>query len=113
MQKNRAASESDARKYEETRNCELVVYRSGIDDLNQIKLRRLAVWRGVPIKRDSKSVQASTLRAECKAAWDLDKTYLGGRTAVPPPPPSGTPAKSYKSSDAYKTHKSSTVQSST
>ncbi len=97
------------RYYAEKRNSELVVNRWGVDNLKQKELQRLGVYLGVTVQ--NKSVQ--TLKVECKAAWELDKTYLTGRIAVPPPPPPGTRAKSYKSSDAYKVHKSTPQPSST
>ena len=98
------------RKYEEQRNSELVVNRFGVDNLRQKELQRLGVYLGETVKGKSVPCAHPTLKAECKTAWDLDRTYLGGRITVPPPPPPGTKAKSYKSSGAYRVYKSTTVK---
>ena len=97
----------DQRRYEEIRNKDLAVRRSGIDNLKQKELQRLAVWLGVPVWKAS----MATMKDGCRAAWDKDETFLGDRIQVPPPPTSGTKAQSYKSSEAYKTYQSRTVQS--
>ena len=96
------------RAYEEQRNEELVVRRSGIVNLKQKALQRLAVWLGITVMNK----QVETLKAECRAAWDRDMTFLSDRIEVPPPPPAGTRAQSYKSFEAYKSYQSRTVQSS-
>ena len=88
------------RKYEEQRNSELVVHRLGVDNLRRKELQRLAVYLGITVQNK----QVATLKAECKAAWDLDMTYLDRRITVPPPPPRGQIARSYKSSEAYKAY---------
>ena len=105
MQTAKAAD--DQRRYEEKRNKELVVRRSGIVNLQRKELQRLAVWLGVPVRNE----QVETLKAGCRAAWDRDITFLTDRIEVPPPPPSGTRAQSYTSSEAYKSYQSRTVQS--
>ena len=105
MQTAKAANSQ--RAYEDQRNKELVVRRSGIVNLKRKELQRLAVWLGITVMNK----QVETLKAECRAAWDRDKTFLTDRIEVPPPPPSGTRAQSYKSSEAYKSYQSRTVQS--
>ena len=93
--------------YENQRNGELVVRRTGIVHLLQKPAQRLAVWLGLTVMNKP----VDTLKAECRVAWDLDKEFLGDRIEVPPPPAPGTRAKSYKSSEAYKSYQSRTVQS--
>ena len=103
MQTAKAANSQ--RLYEEQRNDELVVHRTGIVHLLQKQLQRLGVWLGITVMNKL----LEPLKAECRAAWDLDKNFLGDRIVVPPPPARGTRAKSYKSSEAYKSYQSRTV----
>ena len=90
------------RHYADQRNKELVVRRSGIVNLKRTELQRLAVWLGISVM--NKPVE--TLKAECRAAWDRDMTFLSDRIEVHPPPARGTHARSYKSSEAYKSYQS-------
>ena len=105
MQTAKAANA--VRAYEDQRNKELVVRRSGIVNLKRKELQRLAVWLNVPVRNEP----VATLSDGCRAAWDRDITFLSDRIAVPPPPQAGTRAQSYKSSEAYKSYLSRTVQS--
>ena len=93
--------------YENQRNGELVVRRSEIVNLKQKQAQRLGVWLGLTVMNKP----VDTLKAECRVAWDRDMDFLGDRIEVPPPPARGTRAPSYKSSEAYKSYQSRTVQS--
>ena len=105
MQTARAADAQ--RLYEEQRNGELVVRRSEIVNLQQKQAQRLGVWLGITVMNKL----LDPLKAECRAAWDRDMDFLGDRIVVPTPPERGTRAPSYKSSEAYKSYQSRTVQS--
>ena len=105
MQTAKAAAAQ--RRYEEQRNGELVVRRSEIVNLKQKQAQRLGVWLGITVMNK----RLETLKAECRVAWDRDKDFLSDRIEVPPPPARGTRAPSYKSSEAYKSYQSRTVQS--
>ena len=105
MQTARAADAQ--RLYEEQRNAKLVVHRTGIVHLLQKQAQRLGVWLGITVM----DKRLETLKAECRVAWDRDKDFLSERIEVPPPPARGTRAPSYKSSEAYKSYQSRTVQS--
>ena len=105
MQTAKAAAAQ--RRYEEQRNGELVVRRSEIVNLKQKPLQRLGVWLGITVM----DKLLEPLKAECRAAWDRDMDFLSDRIVVPPPPARGTRAPSYKSSEAYKSYQSRTVQS--
>ena len=102
-----AVAANKQRRYEEQRNDELVVRRSEIVNLKQKQLQRLGVWLGITVMNKL----LEPLKAECRAAWDRDMDFLGDRIVVPPPPERGTRAPSYKSSEAYKSYQSRTVQS--
>ncbi len=105
MQTAKAAK--NQRAYEDQRNKQLVVRRSEIVNLKQKELQRLAVWLDVPVRNET----LATMRDGCRAAWDRDKIFLTERIEVPDPPPNGIRAKSYTSSEAYKSYQSRIVQS--
>ena len=102
-----AVAANSQRRYEEQRNDELFVRRSETVNLKQKQAQRLGVWLGITVMNKL----LETLKAECRVAWDRDKNFLGDRIVVPPPPARGTRAPSYKSSEAYKSYQSRTVQS--